>query len=213
MTLEASLAVIPAVSPVVVVVLHVVVVGDLIVVLVQHEGLSLVVGEDLQLVLTARHIIVLVLADDHLRLTVRFGVDIQTIAYIWLSGNKRLIMTFRSSSVVTLTLHIPVSSGSGLLIISLQLVWLLLMEILGSSAQFWEFAPLTLHSVSTSWLEGRPTSKGLVWTKKQLLNSLLVLQVISTIWPCLAGVSLLVAPGGFTVQPCNNIKIFTEIFL
>ena len=47
MTLEASLSVIPAVPPVVVVVLHIVVVGDLVVVLVQHEGLGLVVGEDL----------------------------------------------------------------------------------------------------------------------------------------------------------------------
>ena len=67
MTLEASLSVIPAVPPVVVVVLHIVVVGDLVVVLVQHEGLGLVVGEDLELVLTAHHVIVLVLADNHLK--------------------------------------------------------------------------------------------------------------------------------------------------
>ena len=39
-------------------------------------------------------------------------------------------------AVVILTFHIPVSSGSGLLILSEQLEVVLLMEIRGSSAQF-----------------------------------------------------------------------------
>ena len=118
MTLEASLSVIPAVPPVVVVVLHIVVVGDLVVVLVQHEGLGLVVGEDLQLVLTAHHVIVLVLADNHLKVIMT------------------LKTTIKDRAVVILTFHIPVSSGSGLLILSEQLEVVLLMEIRGSSAQF-----------------------------------------------------------------------------
>ena len=68
MTLEASLSVIPAVPPVVVVVLHVVVAGYLVVVLVHHDGLGLVVGEDLHLVPAAHHVIVLVLADNNLQI-------------------------------------------------------------------------------------------------------------------------------------------------
>ena len=67
-SLEASLVIIPPVPPVVVVVLHVVVAGYLVLVLVHHDGLGLVVGEDLHLVPAAHHVIVLVLADNHLQL-------------------------------------------------------------------------------------------------------------------------------------------------
>ena len=67
MSLEASLSIIPPVSPVVVVVFHIVIACYLVVVLVQHEGLRLVVGEDLHLVLAGNHVAVLVLADNNLQ--------------------------------------------------------------------------------------------------------------------------------------------------
>ena len=57
-SLEASLSIIPPVSPVVVVVFHVVIAGDLVVVLVHHDGLGLVVGEDLHLLAVRDKIIV-----------------------------------------------------------------------------------------------------------------------------------------------------------
>ena len=74
-SLEASLSIIPPVSPVVVVVFHVVIAGDLVVVLVHHDGLGLVVGEDLHLVLAADHVVVLVLADHNLQLCLALNIS------------------------------------------------------------------------------------------------------------------------------------------